>query len=190
MRSFQRAHSSRRCVTADSISSAGSGTMQSCSIPRRKNRPGGEDVPSCTTAPWTSRGLTPPDVRNTKSTKGSCMDWRPGPRPSSGWSALSSGIPTLLLDRPKPIDTWCPGILQDTIPAGVLLQGQQAVRGDHELPVHRLQEAGVPLQRIAYGNQYRKGRMQKDGNTIFHLILQVDDTQCLYAWTIYLRVRH
>ena len=25
------------------------------------------------------------------------------------------------------------------------------------------------------------GRMQKDGNTIFHLILQVDDTQCLYA---------
>ena len=53
---------------------AGSGTMQSCSIPRRKNRPGGEDVPSCTTAPWTSRGLTPPDVRNTKSTKGSCMD--------------------------------------------------------------------------------------------------------------------
>ena len=51
----------------------------------------------------------------------------------------------------------------------------------HELPVHRLQEAGVPLQRIAYGNQYRKGRLQKDGNTVFHLILQVDDTQCLYA---------
>ena len=62
-----------------------------------------------------------------------------------------------------------------------LLQGQQAVRRIHKLPVHRLQKAGFPLQRIAYGNQYRKGRMQKDGNTVFHLILQVNDTQCLYA---------
>ena len=26
-----------------------------------------------------------------------------------------------------------------------------------------------------------KGRMQKDGNTLFHLILQVNDTQLLYA---------
>lgn len=51
MRSFQRAHSSRRCVTTDSISSAGSGTMQCCSIPRRKNRPGGEDVPQNMTGP-------------------------------------------------------------------------------------------------------------------------------------------
>ena len=39
--------------------------------PTAENRPGGEDVPSCMTAPWTSRGLTPPDVRNTKSTNGS-----------------------------------------------------------------------------------------------------------------------
>lgn len=29
------------------------------------------------------------------------------------------------------------------------------------------------LQRIAYGNQYRKGRMQKDGNATFHLLMQV-----------------
>ena len=42
-------------------------------------------------------------------------------------------------------------------------------------------EAGFPLQRIAYGCQYRKGRMQKLGNTVFHLLLQVNDTQRLYA---------
>ena len=49
---------------------------------------------------------------------------------------------------------------------------------------------GISFQRIAYGNQSCKGRLQKDGNTLFHLLMQVDDTQRLYVWTIYLRVRH
>ena len=51
----------------------------------------------------------------------------------------------VLLDGPDPVRSRYPGILQSTIPAGVLLQGQQAVCGDHELPVHRLQEADICL---------------------------------------------
>ena len=49
------------------------------------------------------------------------------------------------------------------------------------LPVDRLKEAGIPLQRIAYCHQSRQGCLQKNGNTIFHRLMQVDDTQCLYA---------
>ena len=84
----------------------------------------------------------------------------------------------------------CRRLLQDAFPSGILFQRQQAVCGNHELPVHWLQKTGIPLQRIAYSNQSRKGRMQKQGNTLFHLLMQVHDTQRLYAWTIYLRVRH